>query len=501
MSIIKNYSELETKEDSLEQILRLYGLPDKFKLRAFEFNLVRAKINHLKYLLDNLELTGGEGIAGLEIVLFRFFIGGFEPSSYATYINDKNPFEVLPGQIPKFRFLIYLPNELPKITSYSIRGVQQGIFGEGGSRILTEADLFIDFERNATADELEEETETQIVTFPNISGNIEDWLQSQDPVITLQPQADGLVIFRGNLFAQDQSYLFIGPRGDYGIGAENTALAEYFEPLRESSNSNTITVDSAFSTTSLNPLQNKVLSIWGNRIESEIKELFDNYPVDGLSAFEVWLADGNEGSSLEDYYLFITGEEGIDVGLIYISQWNPKTNTPTLSNSDTSKFRDAYISLNSFTRFGINWEKGDYLVYNVNGNIFKEENPLLNIVSKVGFSNKYGDLDNLPILKRTNKPISESTYTLLLEDVYKFLVFSVECTVTVPYGLLANLEFQGIQGGSGQVNFITETDGFGINRLNVFSEFLRETAGQHCSWRIRTQGNNVAVLTGTLKPV
>jgi hypothetical protein len=501
MSIIKNYSELETKEDSLEQILRLSGLPDKFKLRAFEFNLVRAKINHLKYLLDNLELTGGEGIAGLEIVLFRFFIGGFEPSSYATYINDKNPFEVLPGQIPKFRFLIYLPNELPKITSYSIRGVQQGIFGEGGSRLLTEADLFIDFERNATADELEEETETQIITFPNISGNIEDWLQSQDPVITLQPQADGLVIFRGNLFAQDESYLFIGPRGDYGVGAENTALAGHFEPLRESCNSNTITVDSAFSTTSLNPLQNKVLSIWANRIKSEIKELFDNYPVDGLSAFEVWLADGNEGSSLEDYYLFITGEEGIDAGLIYISQWNPKTNTPTLSNSDTSKFRYAYISLNSFTRFGIDWEKGDYLVYDVNGNIFKEENPLLNIVSKVGFSNKYGDLDNLPILKRTNKPISESTYTLLLEDVYKFLVFSVECTVTVPYGLLANLEFQGIQGGSGQVNFITETDGFGINRLNVFSEFLRETAGQHCSWRIRTQGNNVAVLTGTLKPV
>jgi hypothetical protein len=240
MSIIKNYSELETKEDSLEQILRLSGLPDKFKLRAFEFNLVRAKINHLKYLLDNLELTGGEGIAGLEIVLFRFWIGGFEPSSYATYLNNKNSFEVLPGQIPKFRFLISLPNELPKITSYSIRGEQQGIFGQDGSRLLTEADLSIDFERNASADDLEEQSETQIVTFPNISGNIEDWLQLQDPVITIQPQDDGLVVFRGKFLGRDQSYFFVGPRGNYGVDADNTALAEHFEPLKEFDNNTAV---------------------------------------------------------------------------------------------------------------------------------------------------------------------------------------------------------------------------------------------------------------------
>jgi len=73
MSIRTNYSELQTKEDSLEQILRLAGLPDKFKLRAFEFNLVRAKINHLKFLLDNLELSGGEGIAGLQNCSFSVF--------------------------------------------------------------------------------------------------------------------------------------------------------------------------------------------------------------------------------------------------------------------------------------------------------------------------------------------------------------------------------------------------------------------------------------------
>jgi len=86
-------------------------------------------------------------------------------------------------------------------------------------------------------------------------------------------------------------------------------------------------------------------------------------------------------------------------GLIYISQWNPTTNTPTLADADATKFREAYISLNDFTRFGIDWEKGDYLVYDINGDIFKEKNPLLNIVSTVGFSNNYDDLDNFPTFK------------------------------------------------------------------------------------------------------
>jgi len=71
--------------------------------------------------------------------------------------------------------------------------------------------------------------------------------------------------------------------------------------------------------------------------------------------------------------------------------------------------------------------------------------------------------------------------------------------VTVPVGLVADLEFQGIQAGSGQVTFTTAFNPFGINDLNVFAGFLKETAGQHCFWGIRTHGNNTSSLTGTLK--
>jgi hypothetical protein len=100
---------------------------------------------------------------------------------------------------------------------------------------------------------------------------------------------------------------------------------------------------------------------------------------------------------------------------------------------------------------------------------------------------------------RTNKTITASTYTLLNTDVKRFLRFLNACVVTVPVGLVADLEFQGIQAGSGQVTFTTAFTPLGGNVLNVFAGFLKETAGQHCFWGIRTEGSNRASLTGTLK--
>jgi hypothetical protein len=101
---------------------------------------------------------------------------------------------------------------------------------------------------------------------------------------------------------------------------------------------------------------------------------------------------------------------------------------------------------------------------------------------------------------RKNKTITASTYTLLNTDVTRFLRFLNACVVIVPPGLVTDLEFQGIQAGSGQVTFTTAPPLlFGTNDLNVFAGFLKETAGQHCFWGIRTHGNNTSSLTGTLK--
>ena len=104
-----------------------------------------------------------------------------------------------------------------------------------------------------------------------------------------------------------------------------------------------------------------------------------------------------------------------------------------------------------------------------------------------------GDIKLEP--KRTNKTVTASSYILLATDVDKFLIFENACTVVVPNGLPANLEFQGKQGGTGQVTFSAESGG----TLNVPSVFLKETAEQHCFFGIRTDGSDVSTILGTLK--
>ena len=114
-------------------------------------------------------------------------------------------------------------------------------------------------------------------------------------------------------------------------------------------------------------------------------------------------------------------------------------------------------------------------------------NPVENRVVKAALDTKQAT--------KENKTVTASSYILLATDVDKFLIFSNACTVVVPNGLAANLEFQGKQGGTGQVTFSAESGG----TLNVPSVFLKETAEQHCFFGIRTEGSDVSTILGTLK--
>jgi len=114
-------------------------------------------------------------------------------------------------------------------------------------------------------------------------------------------------------------------------------------------------------------------------------------------------------------------------------------------------------------------------------------NPVENRVVKAALDTKQAT--------KENKTVTASSYILLATDVDKFLIFSNACTVVVPNGLAANLEFQGKQGGTGQITFSAESGG----TLNVPSVFLAETAEQHCFFGIRTDGGDVSTILGTLK--
>ena len=188
----------------------------------------------------------------------------------------------------------------------------------------------------------------------------------------------------------------------------------------------------------------------------DIKSLTEGYTV------FVALRDGAENQWL------YTGETGLVGQDDYIPDANDFQSL-VISDSDSSGFD----GLSAFE------------VWLANGNTGTEQDYLDSLVGPKGED----------LTARTNKPVPESSYILLATDVDKFLIFSNACTVVVPNGLAANLEFQGKQGSTGQVVFSAESGG----TLNVPSVFLAETAEQHCFFGIRTDGGDVSTILGTLK--
>jgi|GEM_PF-2735401 hypothetical protein len=128
-----------------------------------------------------------------------------------------------------------------------------------------------------------------------------------------------------------------------------------------------------------------------------------------LGSFEFTIdnaLDENSTNPLQNKVLFEKFQEIIELiqaldsenGIVYISQWDAKLNTPFLTDANASEARNAYICTVEFTLFGIEWKPGDYLIYDNEGKIFREPNPLLGILSAVAYSNSYNDLLDLPDL-------------------------------------------------------------------------------------------------------
>ena len=216
----------------------------------------------------------------------------------------------------------------------------------------------------------------------------------------------------------------------------------------------------------------------------------------GDSAYDVWLARGNTGT-VQDYLDSLIGEKG-DIGDSAYNVWLSLGNTGTEQDFiDSIKGEDGAI--------GSDGADGDsaYQVWLNSGNTGSQQDFIDSLTGPQGPKGDTGDTGpqgetgpaGEDLTARTNKTVTASSYILLATDVDKFLIFSNACTVVVPNGLATDLEFQGKQGGTGQVTFSAESGG----TLTVPSVFLAETAEQHCFFGIRTDGSDVSTILGTLK--
>jgi hypothetical protein len=133
---------------------------------------------------------------------------------------------VTPGVTGPIRFVT------PLVLKYKMLNKGKGWYGQGGIA-LTSADIELVYTNEASLEDLESSAETQIINFNLTEGQtISDWLNNQNPNITLQPQEEGYTIFKGIVNDEEVSYLWIGTAGRHGTG-RTPSTSEDFQLLND----------------------------------------------------------------------------------------------------------------------------------------------------------------------------------------------------------------------------------------------------------------------------
>jgi hypothetical protein len=131
-----------------------------------------------------------------------------------------------PGVTEPIRFVA------PLVLKYKMLNKGKGWYGQGGIA-LTSADIELVYTNEASLEDLESGAETQIINF-NLTEEqtVSDWLNNQNPNITIQPQEEGYTIFKGVVNDEEVSYLWIGTAGRYGTG-RTPGTSEDFQLLND----------------------------------------------------------------------------------------------------------------------------------------------------------------------------------------------------------------------------------------------------------------------------
>jgi len=115
----------------------------------------------------------------------------------------------------------------PLVLKYKMLNKGKGWYGQGGTA-LTAANIELVYTNEASLEDLEQGTETQIITFSLTQGQtLSEWLNIQSPDKTIQPQEEGYTIFKGTINNEEISYLWIGTAGRYGTGRLQSTNSDF----------------------------------------------------------------------------------------------------------------------------------------------------------------------------------------------------------------------------------------------------------------------------------
>lgn len=187
--------------------------------------LANTKVAKSKILKRNILLPLGTDLSSEKSILVALRNTILTLTSPLTITNEEIVlfFIRVVGSSRKFKALAELP-----VGTYGT-GQTNPAFSWTSLSLIT-ADLL-------TTVEATDDITTQIITYNTWAGeNVSDLLNAESPLINLQPQEDGYVIFKLESvpLGAKKTYLFIGTPGLYGVGAVTPATEADFELINES---------------------------------------------------------------------------------------------------------------------------------------------------------------------------------------------------------------------------------------------------------------------------
>jgi len=213
--------------------------------------LIKGKVNFVTEPdvvtdIENVEPIGriisGENAGELVTIPFSEFSGGIDQDNIdirknvltnsSDLTNVLAAINALPSytvsQIQSVWFMVSVnENDTVSTYFYKLFNKGKGTYGVGGIQI-TRGDLGLINANVPAADEVESDPTTDIVNYGALTTqNVSEWLNTQTTPIVIQPQTDGYTLFKGTVNGLEQSYLFVGASGIYGVGQLQSTVSDF----------------------------------------------------------------------------------------------------------------------------------------------------------------------------------------------------------------------------------------------------------------------------------
>lgn len=186
-------------------------------------------------------------------------------ANIVTNLNNLPQYVIDQYQDQWYQALVFTPvvegvepttrSEVAYMINIRLINVGKGVYGVGGTQ-LNSTHLHIVGISYPTIANINAIPTTQVIDYGSIDNSVEQWVNENDPAITLKSQEFGYVVLTGVIEGLAKDYLFIGEGGDYGVGGL-TATALDFQLL-----SGEAVVNSLDNVLAVGNLTNKIARFW-----------------------------------------------------------------------------------------------------------------------------------------------------------------------------------------------------------------------------------------------